>query len=90
MKDMAGSSSIPSSSECDCVLERLWGQPFGGLNYKITDVIKQGRPTPPLPNLITKTKLRSPLPTILVLNFHSCAAETYTEIVLLAVCSVLL
>jgi hypothetical protein len=49
MEELAGPSSVPSFFECDCVLERLWGQPFGGLTYdKKSDIIKQGMPTPPL------------------------------------------
>jgi hypothetical protein len=33
MDETACSSRIPSSPESNCVPERLWGQPFGGLNY---------------------------------------------------------
>ena len=46
-----------SSSHCNCVLESLWKTPFGGLNYSNKcDILKQGRPTPQLPTLSTKTK----------------------------------
>jgi hypothetical protein len=34
MDEMPFPSTIPSFSEHDCVLERLWGQPFGGINCR--------------------------------------------------------
>jgi hypothetical protein len=53
---MLGPSSIFSSFEYDSVLERLWKQQFGGLNYDKKSGTVGGKSASPLSDLSPKMK----------------------------------